>query len=121
MFFLCANNCVNCDKKSHIERVYKIDRNFRFKFIKTETIINRIQEIISDNIESLFQEFILISTIHKISKINILSHIENVILNYDFENTKIKVRKIQSKKNIYLIKRIRDDDENSMIRLFCHI
>lgn len=40
------------------------------------------------------------------------------MLNYDFENSKIDVRLIQFKQNVFLIKKILE--KNLSVKLFCH-
>ena len=54
---------------------------------------------------------------HEISKLKVLSHIQNILLNYIFQNSRINIRIFESKKDVFLIRKILN--KNSLLSL-CH-
>lgn len=104
--------------KRHIDRIYEINRDFCFACENKNMIIIQIQKFFSFNkVQSLIQftffldqqKFVLTEIIIEIEKNQIDSHIENVILNYEFENFET-IRSIaasfQLRQNDYLMKQI---------------
>ena len=101
--------------------MYKINRNFYSTCENKNSIVIQIQKILSFIIIQLLiqftflfdkQKFILTEIIIEIRQNQIYSRIENVILNYDFENFKLNVRfiQIQLEQNEYLMKKILNEN-----------
>ena len=108
--------------------MYEIDRDFRFVCKNKNDVVIQIQKIFSFiTAQSLIQftflfdkqKFILTEIIIEIRENQIHFRIENVILNYDFENFKLNARFIQfqMKQNEDLMKKILN--ENLKMRSFC--
>ena len=121
-----SSDFVYFDEKQRIEKIYEIKRNFRSTshLQSSKLIIVRIQKAIlakTSQIDAFLfenQELLLTIKIHDVIESDVLRHIENVILNYSFEDSKINNRIVESGFESFLIKRVL---KNSKLRLICHI
>ena len=120
VYFLCANS--DCEKQ-HMKRVYEVNRDFRFVCLQSEIVIIQIQEMILESAFHFdfffeFQKLLLISIVHEIIESNVLSRIENVTMNYNFENLKINTHSSNIRSDFFMIKRML---KNSKFRSIYHI
>ena len=105
-----------------MKRVYEVDRDFQFVCLQSEIVTIQIQEMILEsafNFDFFFesQKFLLISIVHEIIELNVFFRIENVTMNYNFENLKINTHS-NIRSNFFMIKRVL---KNSKFRSICHI